>query len=118
MASSQAVQIEEQLIEKVGALNLQQRREVLDFVEFITSRRRSFKPRRGATTRDLSDSKDGGATCPLDGIVGIAAECGDTDLSINHDKYLYSEHAPLQIQPSFFMACLLFLSFKTIEGMI
>jgi hypothetical protein len=94
MASSQAVQIEEQLIEKVGALNLQQRREVLDFVEFITSRRRSFKPRRGATTRDLSDSKDGGATCPLDGIVGIAAECGDTDLSINHDKYLYSEHAP------------------------
>lgn len=27
----------------------------------------------------------------LDAIVGIASDCKDTDLSVNHDKYLYGE---------------------------
>ena len=94
MASSQAVQIEDQLIEKVGALNLQQKREVLDFVEFITLRRRPAKLRKGPSKRAVPDIKDGEMACPLDAIVGIADGCGDTDLSVNHDKYLYGEQAP------------------------
>ncbi len=27
--------------------------------------------------------------CTLDGIIDIAKDCSDTDLSIHHDKYLY-----------------------------
>jgi len=29
--------------------------------------------------------------CTLDGIVDIAKDCLDTDLSVHHDKYLYGE---------------------------
>ncbi len=29
--------------------------------------------------------------CTLQGIIGIAKDCSDTDLSIHHDKYLYGE---------------------------
>ncbi len=29
--------------------------------------------------------------CTLDGIIDIAKDCSDTDLSIHHDKYLYGE---------------------------
>jgi predicted DNA-binding antitoxin AbrB/MazE fold protein len=29
----------------------------------------------------------------LDGIIDIAVDCSDTDLSIHHDKYLYGETA-------------------------
>jgi predicted DNA-binding antitoxin AbrB/MazE fold protein len=31
--------------------------------------------------------------CTLDGIIDIAKDCPDTDLSIHHDKYLYGEVA-------------------------
>jgi len=31
--------------------------------------------------------------CTLDGIIDIAKDCLDTDLSIHHDKYLYGEVA-------------------------
>ena len=31
--------------------------------------------------------------CTLDGIIDIAKDCSDTDLSIHHDKYLYGEVA-------------------------
>jgi predicted DNA-binding antitoxin AbrB/MazE fold protein len=27
--------------------------------------------------------------CTLEGIIDIAKDCSDTDLSVNHDKYLY-----------------------------
>lgn len=27
--------------------------------------------------------------CTLDGVIDIANDCSDTDLSVNHDKYLY-----------------------------
>jgi len=29
--------------------------------------------------------------CSLSGIIDIAKDCSDTDLSIHHDKYLYGE---------------------------
>ena len=29
--------------------------------------------------------------CSLSGIIDIANDCSDTDLSVNHDKYLYGE---------------------------
>jgi predicted DNA-binding antitoxin AbrB/MazE fold protein len=31
------------------------------------------------------------AECNLNGIIDIAKDCSDTDLSILHDKYLYGE---------------------------
>lgn len=38
-----------------------------------------------------SESQEKG--CTLDGIIDIAKDCSDTDLSIHHDKYLYGEVA-------------------------
>lgn len=29
--------------------------------------------------------------CSLDGIIDVAPDCSDTDLSTHHDKYLYGE---------------------------
>ncbi len=29
--------------------------------------------------------------CTLDGIIDIASDCHDTDLSVHHDKYLYGK---------------------------
>lgn len=31
--------------------------------------------------------------CTLDGIIDIASDCPDTDLSVHHDKYLYGKVA-------------------------
>jgi len=33
------------------------------------------------------------AECSLSGIIDIAQDCSDTDLSVHHDKYLYGEVA-------------------------
>ena len=32
-----------------------------------------------------------GKKCSLAGIIDIAKDCSDTDLSVHHDKYLYGE---------------------------
>jgi predicted DNA-binding antitoxin AbrB/MazE fold protein len=32
--------------------------------------------------------------CALEALFDIAAECTDTDLSVNHDKYLYGGNLP------------------------
>lgn len=34
-----------------------------------------------------------GKKCSLAGIIDIAKDCSDTDLSFHHDKYLYGESA-------------------------
>ena len=34
-----------------------------------------------------------GKRCSLAGIIDIAKDCPDTDLSVHHDKYLYGEAA-------------------------
>ncbi len=38
-----------------------------------------------------NESEFQGKECALDGIIDIAKDCPDTDLSIHHDKYLYGE---------------------------
>ncbi len=38
-----------------------------------------------------NENEHQGKKCTLDGIIDIAKDCPDTDLSINHDKYLYGE---------------------------
>ncbi len=36
-----------------------------------------------------NENEHQGKKCTLDGIIDIAKDCPDTDLSIHHDKYLY-----------------------------
>ncbi len=37
--------------------------------------------------------QNNGKKCSLAGIIDIAKDCSDTDLSVHHDKYLYGEAA-------------------------
>jgi hypothetical protein len=96
MALSSTAKLEHELLEKVSLLSPAQKREALDFVDFIASRNRKSSNRRRTmqkTSYDSFASIIGIAplACPLDAIIDSAAECKDTDLSINHDKYLYGD---------------------------
>jgi len=97
MARSSTAKIEHELSERVSMLSLAQKRETLDFVEFISLRNRRSPHQQQGTLRKASpnsfDSNIGieSIACPLDAIIDIATECKDTDLSINHDKYLYGD---------------------------
>lgn len=42
---------------------------------------------------DKKVKQTNGKKCSLAGIIDIAKDCSDTDLSIHHDKYLYGESA-------------------------
>jgi hypothetical protein len=97
MALSSTAKLEHELLERVSMLSPAQKRETLDFVEFIASRSRKtpnwsrrimHKVSHGSFDA-IVDIAPG--TCPLDAIIDIATECKDTDLSINHDKYLYGD---------------------------
>jgi hypothetical protein len=83
MALSRTATLEHELLEKVTHLSAAQKREALDFIEFIAARSPSRLKKRGPSYQDFS------------AIIDIA-NCGDgeTDLSVNHDKYLYGEDAP------------------------
>jgi hypothetical protein len=97
MAMSSAAKIEHELLERVSLLSPAQKRETLDFVEFIASRSRKSPNQRHGLKRKISyGSSDviigiAPLACPLDAIIDIASECKDTDLSVNHDKYLYGD---------------------------
>jgi hypothetical protein len=98
MSMSSTAKFEHELLEKVSMLSPAQKREALDFVEFIALRSRKSPDRRRGTMRNTArgslDAIIGiaPAVCPLDAIIDIATECKDTDLSINHDKYLYGDN--------------------------
>ena len=80
MALSAAAKIEHELFEKVSLLTPTQKREALDFVTFLASRRQIKKSSKSPSLADFA------------GIIGIAAGGdGETDISTNHDKYLYGE---------------------------
>lgn len=78
MAGSPAARIEHELLEQVALLSPAQKRELLDFAAFLSTRRQVEKPSGKATFADFA------------GIIGIASGGeGETDISINHDHYLY-----------------------------
>ena len=85
MAVSSTATVEQELFEKVALLSPAKKREALDFVTFISSR----SMRRTKTdTRSVRQKKHSIAA-----IFDLAVDCKDTDLSINHDKYLYGDEA-------------------------
>ena len=102
MASTSTARLEHELLEKVAQLTLAQKREALDFMTFIAGRRRacsrgtepSRRTKQASPIETFFDIVPGKAigTCPLDAIVDLAADCSDTDLSVNHDKYLYGDN--------------------------
>ncbi|MEI6209965.1 MAG: hypothetical protein WCP20_24540 [Desulfuromonadales bacterium] len=97
MALSYAAKLEHELLEKVSTLSSAQKREALDFVEFIASRSRKSRNRPHRLMHEVSQGSlnaiigDTPNACPLDAIIDIAIDCRDTDLSTNHDKYLYGD---------------------------
>ena len=94
MAFSSTAKIERELSEKVSLLSPAKKREALDFVEFLSSRNRKpvLHKQGSARKKSLADFNAiigiASLACPLDAFVDIASECKDTDLSVNHDKYL------------------------------
>ena len=78
MPSAQKVQLEHHLVETFTTLTSSQKREVIDFADFIAKRGRSTK----SVKRD---------TCSVEALFDIATDCKDTDLSIRHDEYLYGD---------------------------
>lgn len=89
MASTNAASLDYELAEQLAVLSPTQKRELIDFASFLAFRRHSKKRTRRVEVGTLSKGSPTAMTCPLDAIAGIAIECTDTDLSINHDKYLY-----------------------------
>ena len=47
--------------------------------------KRAQKSYHNRYARNRTSAKE----CTLDGVIDIANDCSDTDLSVNHDKYLY-----------------------------
>jgi hypothetical protein len=97
MALSSSAKVDHEILEKFSLLSPSKKREALDFVEFISSRNRKAPNQQHGVPHKASlaafDAIIGIAplTCPLDAIIDIATECKDTDLSVNHDKYLYGD---------------------------
>ena len=82
MAMSSNAKIEHEISERVSLLSSAKKRELLDFATFLATRR---QVRKTSKTPSLAD---------FAGIIGIAAGgAGETDISANHDKYLYGEEA-------------------------
>jgi hypothetical protein len=74
MSSTQAARLEHDLSKRLADLTPTQKREVLDFADFI------------ATRSPIHRTKKAG---PIEALFDLAPECPDTDLAENHDQYLY-----------------------------
>ena len=79
MPSAQKVQLEHHLVETFTTLTSFQKREVIDFAEFVAKRGRATKPTKRPTGS-------------LEVLFDIATDCKDTDLSTRHDEYLYGDN--------------------------
>lgn len=79
MPLAQKVQLEHHLVETFTTLTFSQKREVIDFAEFIA--------KRGRATKSVKR-----ATGSLEALIDIATDCKDTDLSTRHDEYLYGDN--------------------------
>lgn len=81
MATTAATSLDYEIAEQASRLTSAQKREAIQFIQFLAARRKS-----GRTSR--AEQKGSGQS--LDAIIGIASGGeGETDLSINHDHYLY-----------------------------
>jgi hypothetical protein len=78
MPSAQKVQLQNHLVETFSTLTSSQKREVIDFADFIA--------KRGWPTKSVKR-----ATGSLEALFDIATECKDTDLSTRHDEYLFTD---------------------------
>lgn len=87
MALTSAAKLDHELLEKVSMLTPAQKREALDFVTFIATRHRSIR-------KDTLTSRRKQPTQSIEAIFNLATDCTDTDLSVNHDKYLYGDEQP------------------------
>ena len=84
MASSHTASLDYELAEKVSMLSAAQKRELLDFASFLA------RPRTRTPKRPRGASLDAFAA-----IIDIApGGHEETDISVNHDKYLYGDDAP------------------------
>lgn len=94
MASLNNAALDHELTEQFSVLSPTQKRALLDFASFLASQRSSKRRlrsgQRPSRTQIINQQT---AACPLDAIVNLAPDCKDTDLSINHDKYLYGDEA-------------------------
>jgi hypothetical protein len=84
VALSSAAKLEHELLATVSLLSSAQKREALDFITFIATQRRS-KFKNPAPLRRKKQVQS------IEAIFDLATDCKDTDLSVNHDKYLYGE---------------------------
>ncbi|HIJ87589.1 MAG TPA: hypothetical protein HPP97_07880 [Desulfuromonadales bacterium] len=75
MPTAQKNQLQHHLVETFSTLTSPQKREVIDFAEFVAKRGRATKPVKRATGS-------------LEALFDIATDCKDTDLSTRHDEYL------------------------------
>ena len=78
MPSAQKVQLEHHLVETFTTLTSSQKREVIDFADFIA--------KRSMVTKSVKRY-----TCSIEALFDIATDCKDTDLSTRHDEYLYGD---------------------------
>jgi hypothetical protein len=92
MALSSSAKIEHELLEKVSLLSPAKKRELLNFATFLATRHNVKKPSKIPPLADFAGIIGiAPHACPLDAFFDIATECKDTDLSVNHDKYLYGD---------------------------
>ena len=83
MASSHTATLDNKLAQQATMLTPAQKREAIDFMTFIADRSRKKKLSMSPAPRSKSKQS-------LEGIFDIApGDAGETDLAINHDKYLY-----------------------------
>jgi hypothetical protein len=85
MVVSSTATVEQELFEKVALLSSAQKREALDFVTFLSSRRLRRTKTDTSSARQKKHS--------IAAIFDLAVDCKDTDLSTNHDTYLYGKEA-------------------------
>ncbi|OGW40459.1 MAG: hypothetical protein A2Y97_04310 [Nitrospirae bacterium RBG_13_39_12] len=80
---------------KIQILNDEDWQERFDRVlKSIRSKAARFSPEQieadiARAIKEVMETKRGHRKCSLDGIIDIAKDCADTDLSVHHDKYLY-----------------------------
>lgn len=100
MLSSTAT-LEQEFFKMLSQLSPSQKRQLLDFALFLSSRRRIKKSSKKPSLDDFSGTiaipAEGTAEkkaaapqnrCSINSIFNLAPDCKDTDLSINHDNYL------------------------------
>ena len=78
MPTAQKNQLQHHLVETFSTLTSPQKREVIDFADFIATRGKATKSAKRATGS-------------LEALFDITTDCKDTDLSTKHDEYIFTD---------------------------